>query len=167
MRLRDPDPGPWEVERIRVSLFANPLVSPCVKRRSRWSSAPGVLILAGAELKATAVWLVLNHPGWPNLAAGECPSISATARLAACDQECHIASTVGGPDVVPGARVHRRWVERQSVQRDDFFACELVGGSTAHGYNIARHRQSDVGRPRHQDMGRSSRRRAVSGVRPK
>jgi hypothetical protein len=31
-----------------------PLVSPCVKRRSRRSSAPGALILAEAELNATA-----------------------------------------------------------------------------------------------------------------
>jgi hypothetical protein len=31
-----------------------PLVSPCVKRRGRWPSAPGIPILAGAKLNATA-----------------------------------------------------------------------------------------------------------------
>ena len=37
-----------------ASLPSSPLVSPYIKRRSRWPSAPGALILVGAELNATA-----------------------------------------------------------------------------------------------------------------
>ena len=36
-----------------ASLPFSPLVSPCVKRRSRWPSSPGALILAGADTNAT------------------------------------------------------------------------------------------------------------------
>jgi hypothetical protein len=52
---------------------------------------------------------------------------------------------VGGTDVVAGARVHRRLVEHQPIQRDDFVPGQLVGGTPAHGCNVAQHRQVAIG----------------------
>ena len=35
-------------------------------------------------------------------------------------------------DVVTRLRISRRLVQRESVQRDDFFPCQLIGGAPAH-----------------------------------
>jgi hypothetical protein len=47
-----------------------------------------------------------------------------------------------GADVVAGARVYRRLVERQPIQRDNLFPGQFVGGTPAHRFNIAQHRQA-------------------------
>ena len=48
-------------------------------------------------------------------------------------------------------RVHRRLAERQPIQRDDFFPGQFVGGTSAHGCNIAQRRRAAIvtarGRP--------------------
>jgi hypothetical protein len=50
-----------------------------------------------------------------------------------------------------GACVHWRLIQREPVQRDDFFPGQLVGGTPAHGCNIAQRRQAAIsaarGRP--------------------
>jgi hypothetical protein len=65
-----------------ASLPSSPLVSPYIKRRSRWPSAPGALILVGAELNATAGRKLLEASREAAMSAQALRQKTATAGIA-------------------------------------------------------------------------------------